>query len=156
MNWYDYRNKISIKNGYAVVMFTDKFEFLAYPFDEKTNKILNEDFEKKLIDMRIFNKDKEYRIFRGDISGNFHFRDSDDYIKNDYYDDEQYLDIDTKRSADSFKNDGIVRATGGGNYKLPFCDFNDIKICIRNYIDYDNESGQAYIKDWRLVGLKKG
>lgn len=153
MNWNDCKNKINIKSGYVVAMFTDKFEF--YSFDENTENILNENFEKKLIDMRIFNKDKECRIFRGDIGSKFYFRDSDDYIGNDYYDDEQYLDIDTKHSIDSFKNSGIVKAIGGGSYKLPFCDFNDIKICIRNYIDYNSESGQAYIKDWRLVDLKK-
>ena len=49
-----------------------------------------------------------------------------------------------------FKAGHMVRATGGGIYHLPLETMNNAKVEIRNYVGYDEETGQAYLKDWRL------
>lgn len=150
--WDEWKQKIEIKNGYAVMMFTDRFEVEVYPFSKQIEKHLMECFEDKLLDLRVFNENAEYRIFRGDAGKAFRFRIQDD-TGEEYYDDEQYLDIDEARSLESFQKGKIVRATGGGYYKLPLETFYGAKVRLRNYLAYEEDSGQAYIKDWRLLGF---
>ncbi len=159
-DWKDYLPKIDIKNGYAVIMFTDCFEIAEYPItDSETAEKLDKDFASKLIDMRIFDEEKEYRIFRGDVSSkSFFFRKLDDSYSEINFDDEQFVDIDAVRTTADCINSGKARAIGGGFYKMPLKNvqnsrLDEIKIYIRNYVDYD-EYGQAYIKDWRITAIK--
>ncbi len=161
--WDDVKNEIAINEGYAVIMFTDCFEFERYSSNSvsaEVESMLKNHFDDRLLDMRIFNDSYEYRIFRSDVSGKFHVRiidDNDPEVSGgidvkDYFDDKQYLDIDTVRSQNIFKEKNRVRATGGGCYNLPLNNMKDVKVKIRNYIGYD-DIGQAYIKDWRLAGF---
>ena len=159
-NFRDYSSKIDIKEGYALVMFVDYFGVTKYPIlNTDITERLERDFDSKLLDMRVFNEEREYRIFRGDTSSkNFYFRILDDSCYKDFYFDEQFLDVDTTRSD---INNGLVRAIGGGCYIMPLesilnntnKDLGNIKINIKNYLDYD-DCGQSYITDWRIVSIK--
>jgi len=156
-SWCDFKNEINIESGYAIIMFIDKFEVIEYPFNAETEEKLENCWNKKLLDIRIFNNKKEYRVFRADAGSDFIYCYTDDSFTNDYYDDEQYLDIDSTK----IKPDGTVTATGGGEYKLPLKILGsnkykgEVKLYIRNYIDYDNKFGQAYIKRWRITDIRK-
>ena len=60
----------------------------------------------------------------------------------------------TKKERDNGKLDkGAVYATGGGKYPFPIEEYNDTKIRIRNYLEEDDDTGELYVKDWRLVGF---
>lgn len=146
-SWEEWKKKVSISKGYAVVMCTDSFLVTQYP-DREAEKIIIREWNDKLLDIRIFDSHEEYRLFRGDIGREFSEVILYDGM-GDYYDDEQYLDIDTARS-----KKGKIKATGGGSYMLPFEEFHGIKIRIRNYLGYDG-NGQAYIKAFRLVDFEK-
>jgi len=149
--WKELENNIDITDGYGILTFIDKFEVLEYPFNDEIKKELEEVWKKKLLDIRIFNSEKEYRVFRGDLKNEFIYCFTDDSFTKDYYDDEQYLDIDSTKK----KKNGAVTATGGGKYKLPFSEKNEVKLHIRNYIDYDEKYGQAYIKRWRITDIRE-
>lgn len=141
----------NMKDGYFFGMYTDMvvFEKLSLTEEQKEDFVNKKD---KLLEARVFCKEKEWKLFRGDIGKeSFVLRMLEDTENMDYYDEEQYLDIDEKRSGELFKNEHKVRTMGGGIYKLPFSDYRNIKIKIRNYIAYYEETGQAYIRDWRLT-----
>jgi hypothetical protein len=146
--------------GYVMMIFTDRFELDRYPMKIINQSCLEEHFNDRLLDLRIFNESSEYRIFRSGVGSDFYVRiiddqcpeKSDDVDCNDYFDDEQYLDIDTVRSKKSFNEKNIVYTTRGGCYYLPLLRMEDAKVKIRNYIAYE-ETGQAYVKDWRLAGF---
>ena len=73
--WSVWKSKIEMEKGYAVMMFTDRFEVDGYPLSPECEQMLASGFEDKLLDMRVFNEEKEYRIFRGDAGRDFHFRE---------------------------------------------------------------------------------
>lgn len=162
-DWKDHSYKIDIENGYAIAMFVDRFEIFEYPFkDSGAEKRLAKDFDTKLVDIRIFDAEKEYRIFRGDVScREFFFRKLDDSCSEIKYDDEQFVDIDAARTTEDCINNCEVRSVSGGYYKIPVksilrgqnADLDSIKIHIRNYVAFD-EYGQGYIKDWRITNIK--
>lgn len=148
--WADYKKDIMIDEGYAVIMTTDSFIVDSYPLSAENEAYLAEKLNDRLLDMRIFNCKSEFKLFRGAVSDELRMRiltDTDN--DEDTYCDEQYLDIDDKRSAECFARSGLVRATGGGYYRLPLESFKDVKLIIKNYVAYD-DNGQAYIRDWRL------
>lgn len=149
ISWKEIKNKISFEQGYVIAMFTDKFVVSNYPLDEENENLFNLYFDKYILDCRIFNKEKEYRFFRGNIGKDLKQRETDDLKKEyeDYFDRSYYLDIDTTKGKGA---DGKVTATGGGCYYLPSENINDIKITIREYVKYD-ELGTARVYDWRLV-----
>lgn len=152
--WNEWKAKFKIEDGYAVMMFTDRFFIDRYPLSTENEAFLQTAFADKLLDMRIFNKAAEYRLFRGDVGRKIQFREARDMDK-DFYDELQYFDIDYRRSAVSFADKKLVCAAAGGYYKLPLDSFQDVQIRIRNYVDYEPDTGQAYIKDWRLVEFCK-
>lgn len=139
----------SMTEGFLFAMFTDEIWLEEWPSSEEKKK----EFCNKgdlLLEARIFNTAMEMKLFRGDIGKrNFRMRIRDD--SKEYFKEEQYLDIDTVCSEKIFREGKQVKATGGGVYHLPLSDYNDIKIKIHNYIDYYEETGQAYVSDWRLV-----
>lgn len=149
-NWDNFKSEITITNGYAVVMFIDEFIVEKYPLELDDQTKLQNEWNKKLLDIRVFNKDKEYRVFRGDLGSPFCYSCiEDDSEKLECFEDEQYLDIDTTKTGN-----GFVSATGGGSYKLPVYGKGDIKVYIKNYIDYDT-MGQAFIRKWRLTDIRE-
>lgn len=126
----------NITNGSMIVMYTHKFE-CCYQ-----QKITDTDH---LLELRVFDKDKELKIMRPTIADEFFYRIIDDTknFDDNYIEEEHYLDIDTKKS----KGMDYV-TTGGGRYTLPI--ENAERVLIRNYISYD-EQGIAQITDFRVV-----
>lgn len=145
-----------MKEGFCFAMLTDEIFWESWPLSPERQKAFRKK-EWKLLDIRIFNSEKEMRMFRGDIGRKLQGRSIDDNGKaltpEDYFDEEQYLDIDSKRSGDLFLKGQKVMATGGGCYHLPLAVFENAKVSIRNYLGYYEETGQAYVRDWRLMNL---
>jgi hypothetical protein len=139
-------------NTFFVAQYTDKFDIGIWNEDiiENTNKLL---------ELRIFNKNKEWKLFRSDIGKDFSYRcqreDNNDKKEEglDYFDEIQLLDIDTKRSP---KDSRKMCTMAGGEYNLPkyIDDLDRAAIIVRHYFGVDNESGQAFIRDYRLVDFE--
>lgn len=163
MNWSEFKNKEEIKkigkdnNGYLYAAFTDKILLCNWlGIEEEKENQIEKDFE-KLLEIRVFDKTSEFRMARTSLGREFNERFIDDTSKNDkyndYFDENQFLDIDSTKS--SFQDNKMkITTTGGGKYELPFECGNDQRIIIRNYIGYYEQSGQAYVKDWRIVGFE--
>lgn len=128
--------------AYALALWTDKADFIT----DKTADIQ----EDKLLEIRYFDEEGEFRAYRSLIDDDFktrEIRNNDATYADGYYDEAQYLDIDSSRTKE--KNDGFTYATGGGKYHLP----NDAKMLLtRTYYKFD-EDGVARKYDWRLVGF---
>ena len=135
--------QIKLKAGPAVIMLTNRFLVAPYPFRSETIVEINQD---KLLELRIFDDNMELKLFRGSVGKELKYRYLSDADCQDYFDDEQYLDVDEKRSKDCDN----VRSTGGGTYAVPLASFCDAKLKLRNYVRYD-ENGQCYIWDWRML-----
>ena len=140
----------STDSTFFVAQYTDKFDV----------GIWNKDIIKnvnKLLELRVFDKNKEWKLFRSDIGKGFSYRcqkeDDNKEEGMDYFDEIQLLDIDTSRSK---KAPGVMHTTAGGSYNLP----KDIEyldraaIRVRHYFGVDSESGQAFIIDYRLVDFE--
>lgn len=145
-----------IKDGFLFAMLTDEIVWERWPLASDQQQDLQRK-ERKFLDIRLFNEKQEIHMAWSDAERKFLGRLIEDaeeaFDCPDYFDEEQYLDIDSLRSQELFDREQRVYATGGGCYKLPVSDFHDVKIRIRNYLGYYEESGQAYVKDWRLTGL---
>ena len=143
--------KNELENSFVLGMFADNL--ITGYWNSVKLKLIEEDWKYELISIRIFNQYKEIKVYRK--NKNLFYRILTD--NGEFYDEKQYLDIDTKLSKDSSN----VIATGGGKYTLPtdiFASKDDLLnagIIIRIYINY-YASGQAYISDWRIVGFEKG
>lgn len=110
----------SMTDPFLFAMFTDEIWFENWPLSEERKKEFCEK-ESLLLEARVFNKEKEIKLFRTDIGKVFRMRERDD--SKEYFEEEQYL-------------------------------VSDEKIVLHNYIDYYEETGQAYVSDWRLVVKK--
>lgn len=138
--------------GYVIVQCTDKLDI------EKSmnNAVDMDNCWKHGLDIRVFDESGEIHFVRGSIADDFIVRkiiDLPDIDETSYFDESQFLDIDTKRS-DATKGKAV--ATGGGIYPLPLENYDDAKIVIRNYVEYEKDTGRAYIKDWRCVRFVEG
>jgi len=155
-----------VTEGFLFAMLTDEILWECWPSDENERRQLRESVqrkEQKLLDIRIFDTQREARMLRGDIGRTFQGRmidDTKEVLKSqEYFDEEQYLDIDSKRSKELLIRERKVQATGGGCYPMPLPgleekmegDFGEIKVKLRNYLDFYKDTGQAYVRDWRLV-----
>ena len=136
-------------NCYFIAALTDEYivdraeNFGKYEIDSQKDKIL---------EIRVFDLDKEYKLFRTSVGRPFIDRLLEDDPEMDHYDEVQYLDID-----DSVRPaDGKVRSTGGGEYNLPMDETKNAKVRIRYYLDKYSSTGQVRIKDWRVVGFEEG
>ena len=150
----DFESKVSelqIENACVFAMLTDEIIFDNWPVP------VNED---KLLDIRVFNRNKEVRMFRTSIGkafSNIRVADDADEKYKDHIDEWQILDIDTEASKEA--KDKVI-STGGGRYTLPKVEnvcamdkSNKPAVKIVKYIAY-TEFGQAYIYDWRLAGIE--
>ena len=143
-------------NGYVLAQLTD--EYLVDCWPQEKDGLAGK--EAKLLELRVFNPEAEYKLFRSRMGASFKARCIDDSLaepKRDYFDQEQYLDIDTVRSEET-REQGKVVTTGGGEYRLPlrFADLQEAKIWIRYYFDQYESTGQAKIADWRVVEFVGG
>ena len=133
--------------GYALIQCTDRYTVLELPVSDIDIS------ENKLLEIRIFNKDKEKRLFRLDLQDEFcYYETNDTNLKPeiDYFDQQQILDIDTTKVLEG----NCVRSTGGGVYTIPKSvsrgKLGQATIIIRHYFGV-TKAGQAYIKDFRCV-----
>ena len=137
-------------NTFFVAQYTDKFDIGIWNKNviENTNKLL---------ELRVFDKDKEWKLFRSDIGKDFSYRfqgEEDNKGEGvDYFDEVQLLDIDITKSS---KGKKMMCTTAGGKYNLPtdISDLDRAAIRVRHYFGVDNESGQAFIRDYRLVDFE--
>lgn len=135
---------------FFVAQYTDKFDVGIW------NKDIIENVN-KLLELRVFDKNKEWKLFRSDIGKDFIYRcQKEDNTKEegaDYFDEVQLLDIDTSSSK---KAPGVMHTTAGGSYNLPkeIADLDRAAIRVRHYFGVDSESGQAFIRDYRLVDFE--
>lgn len=144
-----------IENGWIIAALTDKY-LVDCADSEKTNRHIRENAE-KVLDIRIFDKNAEHRLFRTGVGDNEFYQRSiydrgEKRDSRDYYDEVQFLDIDEKKGHEG----GFVKTTGGGKYYLPLNRIVDAKIRIRYYLGEYEGSGQARIMDWRVVELMEG
>lgn len=140
-------------NSWILAAMTDEY-MVDRLTPEKTDSIMEKllGSEKKVLEIRIFDSNKEHRLFRSDIGKDtFAMRSiydiGDGKDTRDQFDEDQYLDIDEARG----HTDGYVYTTGGGRYHLPLDRIHDAKIRIRYYLEQYPETGQARIADWRVV-----
>lgn len=154
-------------SAYAMLMLTDRFLLedlnvwgaVFQDKDRMTEESRGElnDILEKVLEIRLFHEDGEVRWFRSTIDKPLKRRDCLDDVNKaakDYWDEEQYLDIDTQKTEalqNNKENTFIVHATGGGRYQLPGVVYNqNPKVTIRNYLEYESD-GRCYVKDWRIV-----
>ena len=120
-----------------------------------------------LLELRVFDKNAEMRLRRCSIGRDFQMRmiddvlfqdrlkdESDEFLgcfENRVFTEEHYLDRDTASMQALGGTDYIT--TGGGHYSMPFPDCD--RVVLRNYLDYDEETGVLHVTDFRLVGFKK-
>lgn len=105
--------------------------------------------EDRILEIRVFNEKKEVKLFREDIGDDFHLRVRTD--DGDYYDECQFLDIDTRHS-----DGNVLTTTGGGRYTVPesILEMAEPMLRVRYYLKQEESSGQTYISDWRCVGFE--
>ena len=94
-----------VTEGYVFAMLTDEIVWKHWPMSQEEQKKLQKK-EHKLLDIRIFDKQRELRMLRGDIGREFQGRMVEDteaiLHEQEYFDEEQYLDIDDPRSSELF------------------------------------------------------
>lgn len=121
--WNQVLEKIEEKHCFVYAIFTD--QVILEKWDVEVHKSIIEKNVKKLLEIRLFSNEIEYKACRGDIGEeDFFYRDTADYSKQDYFDENHYRKED-----------------------------KDQKIVIRNYLSYYEKTGQAYVVDWRFVQL---
>lgn len=152
--------------SYYAATLTDQF-MLGIWGDPDSRTLYENDVQSwKLLELRIFNKDKEILARRADISEPFQIRSLNDRQSSetinsnngvpadelDYFDEIQLLDIDRKQSNRS----DHVKTTGGGIYRLPKAVYkmNNPGLIVRHYFGRYPQTGIAFIRDWRCVGFK--
>ena len=135
-----------ISKGIALISMTDTYQVADWPMDDTS--CIN---QAKLLEIRVFDKDSEYRLFRSCMGENFHLRvrsdKTEDIIK--YFDDVYYLDIDEVASL-GLEN-AMVQTTGGGRYYLPLQNHGDAGIRIRYYLAQNASTGVSEVVDSRVV-----
>ena len=150
-----------VEDGYIIAALTDEY-FVGYWPDKGDNEKHNYDNADKVLEIRVFNRDRELKLTRGDISEEFLCRCIDDANPSaagydlryeDSYDEWQILDIDETKGKDA---KGRVTATGGGKYYLPLGKTENAQILIRYYLGRYKETGQARAEDWRVVTFENG
>lgn len=153
----DFLNRYAkdLKNGWIIAALSDRYLVDFATSDETVKTVIAN--AGKVLDIRLFDKNKEHRLFRTGIGEKeFYQRSIDDQgvyaDQREYYDEEQFLDIDETKECEG----SYVRTTGGGKYKLPLNNTKNAKIRIRYYVGKYESTGQARIMDWRAVELMEG
>ena len=142
---------IRLGEGYIIAMLTDRL----YIQELDREQLDRDELYEKAMEIRMLNEEEEVKWFRGaDQKLQCRERkDQEDQMDPLFFWDEwQYLDINEQKSK---PEKGIAYATGGGRYELPLKDYRDAKIKIRNYLEYEEDTMQLYISDWRIIGFSK-
>lgn len=135
-------DKSKLENKIVFAIWTDHADFLLD---------INDLEEDKLLELRAFDKNSEYRVYRSTVDSDFYARFAEDSAKSvsDYFDTEHFLDIDSTANKNNTR-----KTIGGGTFHLPLAYADATKIVIRNYVKYDDD-GIASVCDWRIVQLKE-
>ena len=132
-------NEISYR--YMLAFFSDHADFVSEITEPE-----------KLLELRAFDKNGEFRAYRDLLGKPFKFReinaDNEDQFDGNY-EESQYLDIDTTKI---FEDGAKKQATGGGQYHLPDDAKNMTMLKVRYYYRFTDE-GIAQKCDWRVVGF---
>lgn len=132
-------NEISYR--YMLAIFSDHADFVSEVSEPE-----------KLLELRAFDKNGEFRAYRDLLRKPFKFRviNADNVDQFDgSFEESQYLDIDTTRE---FEDETQKQATGGGQYHLPNDAKNMTMLKVRYYYRFTDE-GIAQKCDWRLVAF---
>ncbi len=113
--------------------------------------------ESKLLEIRVFNSQKEYRAFREYRTDDFLTRLIDDTGRDltpyyNVYDEEQLLDAVHSETPGSPEFTRFA-AEGGGVCSVP--GKNVGKVLLRTYIAEDPSTGLSWAGDWRIVEFKQ-
>ena len=146
MNVNDFMEKASDILGYVIATLTDEYIVDTWPMTRYSLA----GKEDKTLEIRVFNKEREDRLIRTDISKDFAYREAVDEGK-DFFDEYQYIDIDKKGISSA--DDGTVTTTGGGEFNLPIESKEEARLMIRYYLDKYQETGHVKLSDWRMVDL---
>ena len=153
--YQDYNRYAVLKAGYIFLMTTEETGFYKTGIEMTDFPGL---FERGL-EIRIFTEKQEAKWFRTGIDRKFRFRLRTDDLEDAFiWPESQYLDIDDARTEKREKREEEehrVYATGGGNYTLPLGNYKNAKIKIHNYLEEDPDTGELYVKDWRLAGFEE-
>lgn len=147
------------KSGYIFIMTTEEIEIRRVSGGRET--FTGEDINnlyKYGLEIRVFDKDGEMKLFRARIGRDFRLRDilNDEEVRDNElicWREEQFLDIDDTKSR---PEEGKATAIGGGTYSLPIDNYKNAKIEIINYLDEEEETGALYVCDWRLADFLTG
>lgn len=118
----------------------------------------------KLLELRVFNEEREYRAFRDNLgeAGFLQRIAEDSKIEEDKrFDELHYLDYDEvrtkearmKANAQSNAEPNAVLTTGGGKFYLEGIAAKR-KVLVRTYLKADSTTGLEYAFDWRVVGYR--
>lgn len=135
--------------SYILAIWTDHADFVKELKDTDLNNLL---------EVRAFGPAGEYHAYRSDLGqADFYVRviDGETKLPANAFDENQYLDIDTARTAAAA--DGWIYTTGGGRFHLPYKNLPGIHkllLTTRTYFKFDDD-GVAHKTDWRLVGFAK-
>ncbi len=158
-------------DGWLYAITTDKLKFDYWNSEatKREGRDWIESNKKRLLELRIFSEEAEYKAFRGDIGHDLRFReigDDEEQPDENYFDEDQFLDINIKTASKetddkkmySYASDTedcweVRTTTGGGPYTVPLENLDNACIIVRNYLKYYDDSGQAYVSDFRLVEL---
>jgi hypothetical protein len=171
------KKSIKLPSGDYICLSYYTDEFKAQRVRNTAEQPLIKDID-KLLEIRIFNADREFLARRSNVGGGFSWRLADDKKITDntsvkkpfypYYDSFQDLDINGEKLEEELEKGGQkgqvdLYTTVGGKYSLPYDIFYDEKtvnredratkkIKLRNYLKYD-EIGMATVADTRMCGF---
>lgn len=139
--------------GYIAAQMSDEFFMDYWPmqFESLDGK------EDKILEIRVFNEDKEVKLFRGSLEEELKIRIIEDPSALDeesYYDEFQFLDIDVPKTQANFSQDHMAWTTTSGCFRLPMNRVTETSaLKVRYYFGTYEQTGQSYICDWRAVTL---
>ena len=113
-----------------------------------------EDLEEKLLELRVFSQQEEFRAVRPYRGMEFKVRHIDDTLDlPPHFDEVHYLDQDRNRTKKLSGDYTAFTATGGGQYILPG-DEHTCRVQVRTYLTESPESNGIQLPgDWRIVAF---
>ena len=133
-----------------IALYSDRFDSGRYDSASGTNG-------ERLLEIRIFNENRELLFSRNSISEEFRWRFivHDDSISQESYYTRYYLiDKNENESRNKLENGNLsILSTVGGRYSLPISE-KEKRIKVITYVDYD-DNGMAYAADYRVCGFEE-
>lgn len=107
----------------------------------------------RILEVRVYSVECELHAVRDALGAEIAWRllcDGEGTEPMDYFDEVQYLDIDSSGEKGTSDDGRTYRSMNGGSYRLPVK--GAYRIRVRNYLTYDEE-GLAHVSDYRIVEL---